>query len=364
MPNVADDDNTNDDLDEHFLLDSSSTSSKEKQKPLIPKECATGDELAGTCSFVDEFNKRYGPMTPLFFIGTLEDAIKEALLCPAKDRKLLGIYLHSDHTVFCNIFCAKTMCDENVVNFTSNNFVVWPWDITVKEHEAHFYQTCSKHLGSVFASNLRNQKDKFPLFLIVTRVRSTNEVVAIIEGDCTSEMTMHRLMQTYEMFEMQRVKDERDEITRDEREKIKRDQDAAYKTSLEADKAKRQKQDEEMEKLKREEERAIEAERQKQVARENRIKECELKLPAEPPSSNKTSHIRFRLPGGEIIQRRFDIANKLETLLDFAASKGYFAEDYKILTSWPRKDLTNESCELTIEQLKLFPQETLTLEMR
>jgi hypothetical protein len=115
MPNVADDDNTNDDLDEHFLLDSSSTSSKEKQKPLIPKECATGDEFAGTCSFVDEFNKRYGPMTPLFFIGTLEDAIKEALLCPAKDRKLLGIYLHSDHTVFCNIFCAKTMCDENVV---------------------------------------------------------------------------------------------------------------------------------------------------------------------------------------------------------------------------------------------------------
>lgn len=161
MHNAGDDDDDAD-LDDHFLIDS-----KEKQKPLIPKSCQAGDELAGTLSFTDEFTKRYGPeMVPLFFVGTLEDAIKEALLCPAKDRKLLGIYLHSDHTVFCNIFCSKTLCDENFVHFTSQNFVVWPWDVTVKEHESHFYDACSKQLGSAFASNLRKLKEKFPLFLI------------------------------------------------------------------------------------------------------------------------------------------------------------------------------------------------------
>jgi hypothetical protein len=91
--------NDEEDLDEHFLLDS-----KEKQKPLIAKDCTIGDELVGTVSFLEEFNKRYGQMAPRFFIGTLEDAIKEALLCPAKDRKLLSIYLHSDHTVFWRLF--------------------------------------------------------------------------------------------------------------------------------------------------------------------------------------------------------------------------------------------------------------------
>ena len=349
------------DLDEHFLLDS-----KEKQKPLIAKDCTVGDELAGTVSFLEEFNKRYGPMVPLFFIGTLEDAIKEALLCPAKDRKLFSIYLHSDHTVFCNIFCSKTMCDENVVTFTSSNFVVWPWDITVKEHENHFYETCSKHLGSSFVSNLKSRKEKFPLFIIVTRARSTNEVVAIVEGDCTNESMMHRLMQAFEMFEMQRVKDERDEVTRDEREKIKRDQDAAYQTSLEADKAKRQKQDEENEKIKLQERLEIEIEKQRLADRENKMRESGAKLPEEPSphTIEPTSHIRFRLPSGQIIQRRFYIKDKLEAVLDFATSHGYFVEDYKILTSWPRKDLTNESNALTIEQLKLFPQETLTLEQR
>lgn len=82
------------------------------------------------------------------FSGPLEDAIKEALGCPARDRKLLGIYLHSDNSVCRHIFCSKTLCDENVVNFLTANFVVWPWDLTNKEHETHFYASCSKHLGN------------------------------------------------------------------------------------------------------------------------------------------------------------------------------------------------------------------------
>jgi FAS-associated factor 2 len=326
-----------------------------------------GDELAGTYSFLEQFTERYGPIVPLFFIGKLEDAIKEALLCPAKDRKLLAIYLHSDHTVFCNIFCSNTLCDQNVINFTSQNFVIWPWDISVKEHEKHFHETCSKHLGSGFVSSLKSLKDKFPLFLIVTRVRSTNEVVAIIEGDCSNETMIHRLMQTYELFESQRIKDERDEISRDEREKIKRDQDTAYQTSLDADKAKRQRQDDEIEQVKRAEQLEAQAEEQRKTERQNLMQRAADHLPAEPEATAPqaaTSHIRFRLPSGETLQRCFFIKDKLESVLDFALSKGFFASEYKILSSWPRKDLTNEAKSLTIEQLKLYPQETLTLEQR
>jgi hypothetical protein len=359
MNNIVYDD---DDLDDQFISEP-----KPKQKPLISKECQVGDEVACTSAFVDEFAERYGRLTPLFFVGSLDDAIKEALMCPAKDRKLLSIYLHSDKTVFCNIFCSKTLCDENVVNFLASNYIVWPWDMTLKEHEDHFYETCSKFLGSVFVKSLKDSKDKFPLFLVVTRVRSNNEVAAIIEGSSTAEDMMHRLMQSYEMFESQRVKDERDESTRDEREKIKREQDAAYLSSLEADKAKKQRQTEDEERARQAAERERALERQKRADRENKRSECRLRLPEEPSESAPASgvaRIRFRLPSGEFMQRRFSIKDRLEAVVDFMTANDFFADEYKLLSAWPRRDLTAEAMERTIEELKLYPQETLTLEQR
>ena len=303
-------------------------------------------------------------MVPLFFIGSLDEAIQEALLCSAKSRKLLGIYLHNDSTVFCNIFAAKSMCDENVVHFLSANFLVWPWDLTSKATEAYFYDMCAKHLGSVFMRSVRDMRDKMPLLLIVTRARATNEVVAIVEGDATSESLMHRLMQTYEMFEEQRMRDELDEQTRDERERIKRDQDAAYQASLELDKAKRQRQVEESEKQRADEQRQAEIEAARLAALDKRKQDALLALGAEPSGDERLTRIRFRLPDGGTVQRKFRAGDKLQALVDFATANGFFVEEFKMLSSWPRRDLTAESLEATLEQLKLVPQETITIEQR
>lgn len=323
------------------------------------------DELACTSAFVEEFSQRYGPVVPLFYIGTLDQALKDALFCQARDRKLFAIYLHSDSTIFTHIFCNKTLCDDNVIEYLSSNVVVWPWDVTHKQYEEAFYKLSSRALGQVgggaassnMSSTLRQMKDRLPLMLVITRSRGINEISAIIEGDCSNEMMMHRLMQAYELFSAQKEKDERDEATRDERERIKREQDAAYQASLESDKAKRQKQEEEQEK---ERERVRELENRKQTARQ--------RLPDEPDASqsqtSSVSRIRFRLPSGEFIQRRFLINHKLQAIIDFITSHGYFTESYKLLSSWPRRDLTTESVDKTLEELKLFPQETLTLEER
>jgi hypothetical protein len=351
----------NDDEDLNFSIEADT---HKQRKALITEDCLSSDELVCTNTFNENFIERYGPLIPLFYIGSLEDAIKEALTCQAKDRKLLGIYLHSDHTVFCNIFCTKNMCDENVINFLSTNFVVWPWDITVKEHENHFYETCSKHLGSVFVSNLKSMKEKFPLLLIVTRARGNNEVSAIIEGDCTNEQVLDRLMQAYEMFEAQRHKDEQDERIRDERERIKREQDAAYQMSLELDKAKRQRQTEEYEKQKREAEMEQKHEKQRLEVFEKRRSDARARLPTEPSEDEKITRIRFRMPSGEVLLRKFRTTEKLEVIIDYMTSLGYFVENHKLLTSWPRKDLYSESYEKSLEELKLCPQETLTLEER
>ena len=353
-----------DDMDENFLNDDSTIS---RPKPLISSDLDPNEEFKCTNIFSEEFSLRYGALTPLFFIGSLEEAIQEALLCSAKERKLLGIYLHSDKTIFHNIFCSKALCDENVVNFLCANFVVWPWDLTGKKFEDYFNEKCSKNLGSVFTSSLRAFKEQLPVFLVVTRVRGSNEVAAIIQGDSTVDQMMNRLMQAYEMFEMQRISDERDEQSRDEREKIKREQDVAYQESLEADKAKRQRQLEEEEKLKREAQVEAEKERLKQEEKLNRKKNALEKLPQEPDDTVPTSQvtrIRFRLPDGEFVQRKFFLNNKLQSIIDFMTGQGFFIEQYKLLSTWPRKDLAVEDYTKSIQELKLYPQETLTLEER
>jgi hypothetical protein len=319
------------------------------------------DEVLCTSAFVDEFTQRYGPITPLFYIGQLDQALKDALMCPAKERKMFGIYLHSDNTIFSHIFSKNTLCDENVINFLSANFIIWPWDLTATPFEESFYKISSKVLNNGSSSsnniisNIKDLKGRLPLLLVITRSRGTNEITAIIEGDCSNEMLLNRLMQACELFEMQRMKDERDEASRDERERIKREQDAAYRESLQSDKAKRQKQEEELEK-----------ERAKARDLESRKIHAGESLPAEPDESEKlqVSRIRFRMPNGEFLQRRFYISNKLKAALDFMTSQGYFVENYKLLSSWPRRDLTTESPDKTFEELKLFPQETLTLEER
>lgn len=76
------------------------------------------------------------------------------------------------------------------------------------------------------------------------------------------------------------------------------------------------------------------------------------------------ARVRFRLPDGEILQRRFGAKEKLSALIDFVTGHGFFPDEYKLLSSWPRRDLTTEGLEKTLEELKIYPQETLTLEQR
>lgn len=88
------------------------------------------DETAGCLHFSDEFTNRYGPLHPEFFPGTLDDAIKEACMKPARERRLLAVYLHHDGSVLANVFCTQLLCCDSVIQCLTANFVVWGWDLT------------------------------------------------------------------------------------------------------------------------------------------------------------------------------------------------------------------------------------------
>uniref|UniRef100_A0A8C4IRW1 Fas (TNFRSF6) associated factor 1 n=1 Tax=Dicentrarchus labrax TaxID=13489 RepID=A0A8C4IRW1_DICLA len=317
------------------------------------------NEADALLHFTAEFSSRYGETHPMFYIGSLEAASQEAFYGKARDRKLLAIYLHNDDSVLSNVFCSQMMCADSIVSYLSQNFITWAWDVTKEANKARLLTMCTRHFGSVVTQTIRTYKtDQFPLLLIVMGKRTSNEVLNVIQVD---ELMM-RLMGAMEIFTAQQQEDIKDEDEREARETVKREQDEAYRLSLEADRKKREAQEREEAEQVRLEQMRKEQEEEKEAIRLS----LEQALPPEPEedSAEPISKLRIRTPSGEFLERRFLGSCKLQVLFDFVASKGYPFEEFKLLTTFPRRNITQLDPGSTLLEAKLFPQETLFLEAK
>ena len=66
-------------------------------------------------------------------------------------------------------------------------------------------------------------------------------------------------------------------------------------------------------------------------------------LPSEPAAGcaeGEISTIRVRAPANKLIVRRFMAEHPLQVLLNFIASEGYHTQDFKVLTTFPRRDVS------------------------
>ncbi|XP_071384103.1 FAS-associated factor 1 isoform X3 [Centroberyx affinis] len=332
-----------------------------RKAPMMPENSENeGDALL---HFTAEFSKRYGDIHPMFFIGSLEAASQEAFYGKARDRKLLAIYLHNDESVLSNVFCSQMMCADSIVSYLSQNFITWAWDVTKEANKARLLTMCTRHFGSVVAQTIRTYKtDQFPLLLIVMGKRTSNEVLNVIQGNTTVDELMMRLMGAMEIFTAQQQEDIKDEDEREAREMVKREQDEAYRLSLEADRKKREAQEREEAEQVRLEQMRKEQEEEKEAIRLS----LEQALPPEPAEDREEpiSKLRIRTPSGEFLERRFLGSCKLQVLFDFVASKGYPFDEFKLLTTFPRRNITQLDPGSTLLEAKLFPQETLFLEAK
>uniref|UniRef100_A0AAY4C5R5 UBX domain-containing protein n=1 Tax=Denticeps clupeoides TaxID=299321 RepID=A0AAY4C5R5_9TELE len=332
-----------------------------RKSPMMPENCENEGEAL--LHFTSEFSTRYGDCHPVFFIGSLEAASQEAFYGKARDRKLLAIYLHNDESVLSNVFCSQMMCAESIVSYLSQNFTTWAWDVTKEANKARLLTMCTRHFGSVVAQTIRTYKtDQFPLLLIVMGKRTSNEVLNVIQGNTTVDELMMRLMGAMEIFTAQQQEDIKDEDEREAREMVKREQDEAYRLSLEADRKKREAQEREEAEQVRLEQIRKEQEEEREAIRLS----LEQALPPEPSEEGgePISKLRIRTPSGEFLERRFLGGCKLQVLFDFVASKGYPSDEFKLLTTFPRRNITQLEPASTLLEAKLFPQETLFLEAR
>ena len=65
-------------------------------------------------------------------------------------------------------------------------------------------------------------------------------------------------------------------------------------------------------------------------------------MPPEPKEEEgePISKLRIRTPSGEFLERRFLGSCKLQVLFDFVASKGYPSDEFKLLTTFPRRNVS------------------------
>ncbi|XP_011867105.1 PREDICTED: FAS-associated factor 1 isoform X1 [Vollenhovia emeryi] len=336
-----------------------------KIERLMPENVV--DEVMGTLHFAEQFEKRYGPAHPEFFTGTFEDALKESCLKPAKERKLLAIYLHHDNSVLANVFCTQLLGFETVLQLLSANFIVWGWDFTHESNKQRFLYSITQTLGTVGSLAVSSiDVDTLPILMIIMRSRSNTEIFTIVHGNVGVNELLTNLVQAVDVFQEQRRADIGVEEERQARERVKQEQDKAYQESLAADRAKDEakQMQEELEKKQKEQ---AENERLAEWAKKEAHRQAvESSLPPEPQqgAGDGVMKVRVRLPAGKFLERKFQSDTPLQTLFNFLIVKGYPTEEYKLLSSWPRRDLTSMDSKLTLMELKFCPQETVILEER
>lgn len=223
-----------------------------------------------------------------------------------------------------------------------HNFVLYGWDLTFEANRNLFLSSLSACAGSTALMHVRSlPNNRLPAILVIGKSRSIYEVLSVIHGNVSVDELLNKLIDVIKLYSDQRDVEIREEDERNAREMVKMEQDAAYHESLEAD---RRKEEEKMQK-----ERAIASERQRleserqeiEMVREMNRLEAERALPDEPEQGTPDiTQIRIRKPSGEYVERRFMVTDPLDILLKYITSKGFPTDEYKVISSWPRRDVS------------------------
>jgi hypothetical protein len=64
-------------------------------------------------------------------------------------------------------------------------------------------------------------------------------------------------------------------------------------------------------------------------------------LPPEPENDcpDPVCSLKCRLPGGKIVSRKFLYTTTVNVLFDFLFTQGFPRDDYKFLTTYPKRDV-------------------------
>ena len=175
-------------------------------------------------------------------------------------------------------------------------------------------------------------------------------------------MSLYRYSAILNELEMRR-------LMREEEVRLRQEQDREYQEALLAD----QRRESEAERLQQEAlaaQRAKEDEEHRQVRqKEQKLEEAKRMIPPEPPSTTPRSemtHIRFTLPSGTRIDRRFRSNDSIQIVRAFLFvyfnEKNITIEKFSISTNYPKKTFTEEDNDLSLSEAGLVPQAVIMIQ--
>ncbi|EDO36062.1 predicted protein, partial [Nematostella vectensis] len=329
---------------------------------MLPDDCLdTSDNLI---KFTAQFEERYGETHPHFYMGPLTEAIRDASGKSAKERRPLLLYLHHDGSILTNVFCSQLLCADTIINYISNNFVIWAWDMTLDTNKARLLDMVTQNFGSGAADTVRGfPHEQFPLLIVVMKNRSAMEVVSVLQGMISYNLTHSILMFLYMMIIDVHFATE-DSLSKEGGEckrQILRGGEVFWELNIAPKTLKRFVGGEKCFGM-----HGIHGE--VDVADKRRAQRLSLvdQLPDEPgpECTEPISDLRFWLPNGERIQRRFLATSRLKAVLTFVQAKGYLEGEYKVVTNFPRRDLYTIDSSQTLQIVGLYPQEKIIVEER
>lgn len=273
------------------------------------------------------------------FISAIEQSKREG--------KCLLVYLHSPLHYNAEAFCRSVLSNEEFVECANNNFLCWGCDVTSPDG----YLT-SQRLGVT----------DFPAVVLVAVTSSERKIVARLEGMTNAQTTVATLMQAVHQNRamLDRIlAEQQQQATEREYQEAQRRQ---FREAVEAD----TRREEERQRAAEEQEAAEEATRlqealllSQQLDRQQSLERARAKareLGPEPTEGNLLT-IRFKLPSGKKLQRKFLATDTFELVRAFVSvslsDMDQRIDNFNLNTQFPKRSFTEDQSSLTLQEAGL-----------
>jgi len=272
------------------------------------------------------------------FISAMEQSKREG--------KCLLVYLHSPLHYNSEAFCRSVLSAEAFVNCANDNFMCWGCDVTSPDG----YLT-SQRLGVT----------DFPAVVLVAVVGSERKIVARLEGMIGEQTMVAGLMQAVnqnrEMLDRIVAAQQQQATEREYQEAQQRQ----FREAVEAD----TRREEELQRAAEEQEAAEEATRlqealllSQQLNRQSSLERSRSKLELGPePTEGNMVRIRFKLPSGKKLQRKFLATDTFELVRAFVSvslsDMDQNIDNFNLNTQFPKRSFTADEAALTLQEAGL-----------
>ena len=295
--------------------------------------------------FVTDFDATYHPNNRAEFCN---DSYQVAVQQAFQSSKFLVVYLHSPMHEDTAKFCRQSLCTRNVTMVLNEHAVTWAGSVWAQE-------------GYELSSQLRVSSFPFVAILVCESARQV-KIVDRIQGYMDEQPLTERLencmrSNSHELAEVRLTAARQRESS-----ELRAQQDREFRDMEDSQRRETERRAREgQERRAREEEELLQAqiaERESLVQRE--LREIELKRKKEtlkePDNGPDVATIRFQMPTGAKVVRRFARSSTLQQLCDYLDV--HFAEAassttrFAVSSHFPKVELTDMSA--TVEQLVRF----------